>query len=348
MRTHRPVALVLALTAAALVPRSGRAAADCVLDNAPTKITYWHTSSPSAGDWRCDWNPAGPSCHLAGWLIEPKAAKDPAAGDLPAVMFLHGSGTRHGTSYVCEMSNYLTRRGYVVFMPIMRGVDDTSPAAYTGHGFHNTGIYVSDWAAARVNASYPASYWTLVYMRDHEMNDVHAALTTLASQRSGDGTRPLVDPYRIAVMGHSYGGALAVLASAAGLSPRPGAVIDLSGAAMSWSPGGGGWWGYFLGNAVLAREMPMYFQMSAQENPHELLDPVVDLFTDANTVVNSFAGDAMMAIYSQFAIPLEARMACNTAGTPDYQCAHNYFVMSHDQVWRWMPHAVAFLTRLGF
>ena len=344
MQTRRPLVLVLvlALTAAALVARSGPAAA-CTLDNAPRVVTYWSTTTPNPGDWRCDWY-RSPVCRLQGWLIAPPVA--PSDGGLPAVMFLHGSGYSHGTNYVCEMANYLNAEGYVVFMPLMRGVDDVSPASYPGHGFRNTGINVLDWAAARATTDHPVSYWTMIYMKDHMMHDVRAALQTLVAARSGDGTRALVNPDRIALMGHSYGGALTVLAASAGLSPRPAAAIDLSGAAMSWS-GDGGWWAFYLGGSAINREMPMYFQMNTLENPHRLLDPAVYLFQQADVTVDPAVGEAMMAVYGRFTIPAAKLQACADAGTPDYQCAHNYFVMSHDQVARWIPHVVEFLTRVG-
>src|SRR5262245_30290054 len=124
-------------------------ASSCTLAYPADAIEYWSKTNPVANSTRCDWsgpNNQTPSCHWYGWLWKGPAAPPASTGNLPLVVYVHGSGQTKGRSSICEIVNYLVPKGYAVFMPYMRGVDDTSSNG-TGHGFHNTGKYIEDYAA---------------------------------------------------------------------------------------------------------------------------------------------------------------------------------------------------------
>ncbi|HKA88089.1 MAG TPA: hypothetical protein VKE22_10500 [Haliangiales bacterium] len=327
-----------------------------MLKNTASVVEYWTSKSPEAGDLRCDWKKGDPpKCHLSGWLIVPDTVdRDASAGKLPAIVFLHGSVgnhpenprvSRHG---VCEIANYFVGEGYVFFLPIMRGYDDASPAG-KGAGFHNTGTDYNTWAEGKKGQDgKDKTWWVLDYMANKEMKDIQAAIATLAAMKSRDGSKPLIDKMRLAVMGHSFGGARTVLASAADLDPQPRAAIDLSGAAMSWNTPDGDSWGVWLKRAAKQRKMPMYIQMTPQENPNGLVSAATDVFAAADSANHDLVGGAVMALFSHFAIPLEAKMRCQTNSIPDYWCAHGYLVTASEQTERWLPGVRSFLKYYGF
>src|SRR5678815_5023653 len=103
--------------------------------------------------------------------------------------------------------------GYAVFMPFRRGVQDTTPASAVGsianRGFWNTGVALQDWVDATMSfgdADENAQF-TLAYMNDEATVDTNDAVTAFSKVVRTSGVR-VVDPARIAVIGHSYGGAI--------------------------------------------------------------------------------------------------------------------------------------------
>jgi dienelactone hydrolase len=346
--------LRVAVVSFSVLAIAGRAGADCVIQNTASVVEYWSSKSPEQGDLRCDWKESGPRCHLSGWLIVPKKVDtDASAGRFPAIVYLHGSvGTKpedptFSRSGICEIANFFVDEGYVFFAPVMRGYDDGSPAG-KGAGFHNTGTDYNAWAEKKKgDDGKDKVYWILHYMANMEMKDIQAALSTLAEQKSRDGSKALVDKSRIAIMGHSFGGARTVLASAADLKPEPKAAIDLSGAAMSWNTPDGGSWGLWMKRAASKRKMPMYIQMTPQENPEGLVAAATEVFAAANSQDGNFGG-AVMTLISNFAIPLAAKMECDVKELPPYWCAHGYLVKAPEQTARWLPGVKGFLKYYGF
>jgi len=198
------------LLALALILAAGLRTADastCTLAHSASAIEYWSKTNPVAGSTRCDWSGGTPSCHWYGWLWKGPAATSNTAGKLPMVLYIHGSGETKGRSSICEIVNTLVPLGYVVFMPYMRGVDDTSSNG-TGAGFKNTGKYIEDWAAQGGATGNQYVLNTLAYMEWEAQDEVQFAIDKIMTLKSGDGTKPLVDANKIALWGHSYGGAV--------------------------------------------------------------------------------------------------------------------------------------------
>ncbi|HEU4727986.1 MAG TPA: hypothetical protein VFT22_08865 [Kofleriaceae bacterium] len=339
-----PLLLLTATAAAALsLARPQLAAASsCTLAYPADAIEYWTNASPVANSSRCDWHNGTPSCHWYGWLWK-SAATTASTGNLPAVVFIHGSGQTISRGQLCEVVNRLVPLGYVVFMPYMRGVDDVS-AAGTNHGFHNTGIYIEDHVAQDVGPSPTADQTalsTLGFMEDEAGAEVQIAMSKLAALRSGDNSRPLVNSARIALWGHSYGGAVSVIATGAGLSPQPAATVDLSGGVLSWASSV--FWPITLTSYAASHKDPLYAQQVSNESPTGIKDSTELVFDAAD----GGGGAAEMAVFASISPDADTQSFCNAQGYSAAHCAHVAFMTDHDAVGHWIGTAIEFMSRHG-
>jgi predicted esterase len=350
----RSLLLVLCLSVAASA-RNVPCTFDTDID--ATVVEYWHRDTPAQLDSLVC---TGGDCSLSGWILDSKTDK---TGNKPAIVFLHGSGAGGSdptqldvsNNYVCTLANHFIHRGYVIFMPYMRGYNDKSTFGHGAifatdphqlPGFRNTGESYATWATGQGNfEGHGYTYWTLFYMANFEMLDIQRALTFLTGQLNLAGTDLLVDPDKIAIAGHSFGGARAVLTTNGHLTPLPRAVIALSGAAMSWDTADGGDWGGFMTDAAANREMPLYLHMTPQENPNHIVNAVTNTFAAANGAEG--VGESVAMLYSHFQIPDWFQTQCANIPIPDYWCAHSWFISSTVEAARWLPHVDDFLTRHG-
>ena len=165
--------------------------------------------------------PSG-ALRLRGALCRPQGA-----GPFPAVLFLHGSGRPTATADgQRDQRNRLqepgilgpifAEHGYVLLYLFRRGAG-LSVGQGTASGD------VMDGEPGREQGI--RNRLQLELLETDEMDD---ALSGLALLRS----LPDVDPRRIAVVGHSFGGSLALLLAERDPSLR--AVVDFAGAAGSW------------------------------------------------------------------------------------------------------------------
>lgn len=149
---------------------------------------------------------------LRGVLYRPKGS-----GPFPTLLYAHGSAPGAWSNEAFEaVSRSFTARGWALFAPYRRGQGLSSQA----------GRYLADEIAAARTAGGPAhaqARLARLLATDH-MDDQQAAFAWLARQ-------PFVDQQRIAVMGNSFGGIIALL-SAQRLPVC--AAIDAAGAADSW------------------------------------------------------------------------------------------------------------------
>jgi pimeloyl-ACP methyl ester carboxylesterase len=318
-------------------------ASPCTLAYPADAIEYWTKTNPVANSTRCDWNGSTPSCHWYGWLWKGPAANSPSTGNLPLVIYIHGSGQAKGRSSICEIVNYLVPKGYAVFMPYMRGVDDTSSNG-TGAGFKNTGVYIEDYAAQGGASGNQLVLNTLSYMEWEAADEVQFALDKVTALNSGDGSKKLINPNKIALWGHSYGGAVVNIATGTTLSPQPAATIDIGGAVMSWPNNSN--WELVLDSYASQAKNAIYFQQVLNESsasPYSI-ESTSSPFRQATAAGGA---GAEMAVFGSIAPDADTQANCNANGTPQYQCVHNAFIQDHNSVTHWIGTAVEFMSRHG-
>jgi len=141
---------------------------------------------------------------LRGYLLLPQGQ-----GPFPAIIFQHGSAgllpsNRPGIEALYHM-------GYAVFVALRRG--------HSGNpGSHWLSLVTASWGSPEMGTQ-------LMSALDGETDDVVAALDWLRSQ-------PQIDPEYIAIVGHSFGGAVTVLA--AGRTNLFKAGISFAGPSQTW------------------------------------------------------------------------------------------------------------------
>lgn len=146
-------------------------------------------------------------------------------GPFPAVLFNHGSGHAKGIDSAGRpdqrhpelLAPVFVRHGYVFFYLFRRG-DGLSAGQGTPSGDLMDREFASKGQEGRNQIQ-------LKLLETDEMNDVLAGLAFLRSL-------PEVDPHRIALVGHSFGGSLTVLAAERDSTLR--AAVVFSGSGYSW------------------------------------------------------------------------------------------------------------------
>jgi len=331
-------------------------------DGQPTyevqKVEYFHAPSNfNTYAWRCDWNTG--RCSLSGWLISPRKAN---GGNLPAIVFEHGSAgaTPLGqlieddqslTGYSCAIKRFVDA-GYVVFMPYRRGTFDktsasTLPVAARGlEGWSNSGWNAQDyavWSVENAGVDLNGDNYTGQYISylDAEVGDLVDVLQTLDHYVRPDMTAKLVDPTRVAIAGHSIGGAFTTFAGTdddlyTKVAHGPRAFISLSGAAMSYHESF--WWHDQLTASAAINNAPLYFTRVLDEDARVPNDFASAREPFAET--NNGADGSGMALFSN------ANASC-ASSVPVYQCNHSAFVTNNDQIDRWFPYVKRFLGTVG-
>jgi dienelactone hydrolase len=282
-------------------------------DGARMRIVEYFGGPPTRpGDHKC----TGDRCSLKGWLYIPKNAAD----HRKAVVYLHGHAReRHEP---CAIAAYFLSHHYVVFMPLRSGNvgdDDNKPSA--GQKFTNTGAYIDDWAKKQ-DGDFEENRVT--YLRDYQTHEVDHALRFLTSLPADDGGK-LVAQGRIGIIGHSYGGALAVFSSAGELAVNPRAMADIAGAELSWDSDGP--WSAALRPAVRKRKVPIYF-LQPRNGKH--IEPTIALSHEAATSGNN-----------EFQAALFPPVVPNTGD----QDVHSKFIGTVDRVVEWGPSVRDFFER---
>ncbi len=145
-----------------------------------------------------------------GLRLEAYLYKPVGPGTFPLVIHRH-SGTDPGTRWGAVLAPLLTDAGYAVMVPERRGIGNSEGQRFTEVGDDRD--RVGRLRAAHLNA---------------EAGDVLAALDHAARARASR-----IDVQRIAIMGYSAGGSVAVLAATR--SDRFRAVITQAPSSVSWT-----------------------------------------------------------------------------------------------------------------
>jgi pimeloyl-ACP methyl ester carboxylesterase len=331
----RQTLLLCAVAVGAVIAARASRADACTIHGTATVVTYWDGSSTynpaGSNDSRCnhDTGGGGQTCKLQGYYITPPSAP---SGALPTVLFIHGSGSSHPSLY-CETLNAFLDRGYVVFAPVMRGVAGSLPGATSFAT--NTGTEITAWASANATSSCDVVCKTLDYM-NKETKDIDSAIHWMVANRP---TR--TDLTRLALIGHSYGGATVTIAQAStsNLTYTPTVTVSLSGAGMSWSPGSE--WETGMNDAADHSRAPMYFQRVVNESP--IAPDIGSALGPYNHVIGSgFA--ARLAAYGTYT-PISTTL-CNDT-TPNWHNVHCTFVNEPEGVAIWIDGVIEFLKDYG-
>jgi carboxymethylenebutenolidase len=230
-------------------------------------VATFSTFARQAGTARSDQAPPAPTkiavksgdVMLEAWVWRPQGS-----GPFPAVLVNHGSGrTREQLERLGPYERMaetigpvFARHGYELLYLFRRGVGPS-----TGAG-RNAVDLMNDEAAAHGQDARNALQMKLLEGR--EMSDALAAVTRLRHL-------PDVDPRRVALVGHSFGGSLTVLMAEREPSLR--AVVVFSGGGYSWDRSAE--LRARLLQAVDRTSVPMFFLHAANDystNPGEVLD----------------------------------------------------------------------------
>jgi dienelactone hydrolase len=158
--------------------------------------------------------------HLKGYFWKPAGP-----GPFPAVLFNHGSGGKTAdltagmqiTEAAEILAPFFVKHGYAFFYPFRRGHGPSADQA----PFMQDVLQREEEAKGRE----ASQHLQFTFTTGDQLDDVLAALAYLK-------TAPGIDPQRIAVAGHSFGGQLTLLA--AERDPTIRAAVSFAGAAGSW------------------------------------------------------------------------------------------------------------------
>lgn len=282
--------------------------------------------------------------HLMGWLYY----RIPASGtlkDAPTLIYNHGHDQERGQP--CEIARYFVNHGFVVFAPLRRG--------HFGEGIASTGIHTDEYVSqcllsgqcAPCNPLDPITCIENAYAIDYlrqQWVDVRDAITYVRDHSSiGRTNKKMADPDQIAILGHSYGGALMVFANAQ-LSLHN-VAIDISGAELSWEDSDEPFWESELRPAARDAKRPMYFLQP--KNGVSLL-PTKVLF--AESVDEKFRVQASIFPPAPWdSVCVNQAPSCWDSEKNDVlseaRQAHSTFILDKGQVELWGPSVIEFIKR---
>ncbi|HEV8481970.1 MAG TPA: acetylxylan esterase [Blastocatellia bacterium] len=275
---------------------------------------------------------------LKGWLYLPaNSSVADSPRDLPLIVHNHGSDKSAGTQ--CEMAAYFTGKGFAFFVPHRRGQGKS------------TGTYFSDFLDLFCGRTDQNPYGTcgrignnaalLVYLQDQTF-EVAQAISYVSSLKNSAGHR-IVNPNKIAIMGHSFGGIVTLFNNR--LLTNHQAAIDIAGASESWEfyDGDDETDGdntpdnsasiRILKDAVRDANRPIFF-----------FEPKNDVSIRPTVVLSKVAGDQNERFQAAIYGPVPPDPGEKTIDTTH---AHGKFVTDHDEVRKWGPAVVEFLARFG-
>jgi len=171
--------------------------------------TYFQPKDlPATPTSRCDVkNGKCAAIKLTGLLYQPAPG---TKGPHPILIVNHGSGQKVNPS--CEVGEYFSQRGYLVFLPRRRGHEGS------------TGASLTEYAAKFCSKKGDDSACKMEALQK-QVEDVEEAIAFARKQ-------PGVDRDRLAIIGHSFGGIVTLFANAKDLGQR--AVVDVAGGSQSW------------------------------------------------------------------------------------------------------------------
>ena len=201
----------------------------CGLTNVlcPIKVNYFgpidvkHPSDPTLCALPYDVDNPPPLCHidLRGVLYLPHNRKlSGSAAKQPLVIFVHGSTNNDAAPDASAMATYFTKAGYAFFALHRRGHGDS-----TGQNLDSV-VDPNCETRAECDISGIENLCKQVF-------EVQQAIFKMELLRNSSN-QLIIDPMRIAILGHSLGGIVSLCANTAHLGQRT--IIDISAASESW------------------------------------------------------------------------------------------------------------------
>lgn len=237
------------------------------------------------------------------------------------------------------MASYFTGHGFAFFVPHRRG-----------QGL-STGTYFADFLDLFCGRTDQNPFGTcgrvgnnaalLTYLQDQTF-EVAQAISYVSSLKNSAGHR-IVNPNKIAIMGHSFGGIVTLFNNRLLTSHQ--AAIDIAGASESWEFYDGD--DETDGDNTPDNSASIRILMDAVRDanrPIFFFEPKNDVSIRPTVVLSKVAGDHneryQAAIYGPVPPDLGERSIDPTR-------AHGKFVTDHDEVHKWGPAVVEFLARFG-
>jgi len=254
--------------------------------------------------------------------------------NLPLIVFNHGSDRSGGEQ--CEMATYFTDKGFAFFVPHRRG-----------HGL-STGVYYTDFLDQVCHRTDQNPFGTcgrvvnnsllLDYLQDQTF-EVAQAISYLSSL-TNSSHHLIINPNKVAIMGHSFGGMVTLFNNNLLINHR--AAVDIAGASESWD--------YFdaddgnntpdesasietLKAAVRGANKPIFF-----------FEPKNDVSLRPTVVLSKVAGDHSERYQAAIYGPVPPDPGERSI---DPTHAHGKFVTDPDEIQKWGPAVVEFLSRFG-
>jgi hypothetical protein len=322
------------------------------------RVTYYENLNPSSTDLRAGVVNDQFIIRMQGWLYFEEGKKQK---NEKVIIYNHGHNDER--SEPCALVKYFVGKGFVVFAPLRRGHSARTPGTIPlgWQKISSTGVHTDEYASNCLSSgncncnfcgtSFPTNICTynryeVDYIRtqvwevSQQINYIKNRASFNADGTSGSGK--LADPTQIAVMGHSYGGSLAVFANAE-LDSQNVAIV-VSGAELSWSDDEPAW-ETELSCAMQDQKRPIYF---LQPKNGRSLAPMKTLFGIAiNRAYRSQAAIFPPTYWDPICSDHDS--SCWDDETDDvkleWEQAHDNFISDTAEITRWGKSVKEFIER---
>lgn len=250
-----------------------------------------------------------------------------SAQNHPLVVFVHGSTNNNTAPDASAMATFFTKHGYAFFAVHRRGHGDST-------GQNLDGVDPPGCTTrAQCDIGQINNLCTQVF-------EVRKAINELKIVNNGSG-KPIVDPTKIAILGHSLGGIVSLCANTQHIGQRT--IIDIAAASESWN--------FFDGeDGVIDGHSPSIAALNnlvAQHvTPPMFLEPVNDCSTVPTDQFSETVAD-QGEVYDGTLFPA-VTVNLTRYGTPEPDCekAHPEFVFTQFEVNQWGPSVQTWLDRM--
>jgi hypothetical protein len=331
-RIIAPAAVLLALATALVVLASTAAGSStpiCSATVCPIKLSYYgplYADPTKVDESLCKPSLLPSKCfiNLRGLLYLP--GRTSIAGSkphLPVVIFVHGSTTGGTAPDATAMAQYFTHHGYAFFAVHRRG-----------HGL-STGVDIdapqcSGCTVVQDDTKRLANLKRQVFEVRHAIARLLKLKTSAAT-----GSKLVINPNKVALLGHSLGGIITLYANTAHIGQRT--IIDIAGASEQWDR-------FDSEDGTIDGHGPSIEALKQVVSEHVTPPMFVQPTNDCSTVPT----DAFSEVVADQNKVYEATLFRNVPNVAPDDCgsAHTKFVFQSSQVIKWGPEAKVWLVRM--